>query len=302
MPKILVVDDDHGLVDMLQIGLEALQYETLVAYDGVEAVAKTKEHMPDIILLDVNLPLKTGFEVCKEIRSTVLTTYIPIIMITARDDLSSKIEGLDIGADDYITKPVDIKEVLARIKSMLRIKKLQDELRTTRDELRELSIKDYLTGCYNRRYIMEILLLEVKKSRRYGLSLACIMADLDGFKAVNDTYGHPFGDVVLKSIAEVIFHNLRDSDIIGRYGGEEFIAILPSLSQKAELEDICERIRSAVEQKKCSSNGCSVNVTISIGATLFNGVDIPDEDKIIEIVDEALYEAKHSGKNCFVLR
>lgn len=302
MAKILIVDDDHGLVDMIQIGLEAMGFHTLTAYDGLAAMEVTQRNNPDVILLDVNLPYKDGFEVCREIRSMTLSTYIPIIMITARDDLQSKIEGLDIGADDYVTKPLDIKEVAARIKSTLRVKGLQDELRFARDELQEMAIKDYLTGCYNRRYIMEILQHEVKKARRYHTNFACLMADIDNFKHINDTYGHPFGDTVLQHVATIFADHLRDSDVVGRYGGEEFIALLPNISQTDELAVICERIRAAVEKQIAQSPQRSCTVTISIGGAVFMGADELAVDTIISDIDAALYQAKHAGKNCFVLK
>jgi len=299
MAKILIVDDDRKIVEMLEIGLNALGYQTAVAYDGEVAVEMVAREVPDIILLDLNLPKKDGFEVCRQVRAEVKDNYIPIIMITARDDISSKIEGLDTGADDYITKPVDIKEVMARIKSMLRIKSLQDELRTAKDELQELAVRDYLTGCFNRRYFMEILQIELKKSLRYDKSFGCIMLDVDNFKRVNDTWGHPYGDEVLKKVADIIRDNLRESDIIGRYGGEEFIALLPNIILKKELEQICERIRKKVEKTFFKFNEDTVNVTVSIGARLCEGKkNSSDADAIIADIDRALYKAKGDGKNC----
>ncbi len=299
MPKILIVDDDRKIVEMLEIGLNALGYRTVMAYDGEAAIDMVLKEIPDIILLDLNLPKKNGFEVCRQVRMEIKDNYIPIIMITARDDISSKIEGLDTGADDYITKPVDIKEVMARIKSMLRIKSLQDELRTAKDELQELAVRDYLTGCFNRRYFTEILQIELKKSSRYDKSFGCIMLDVDDFKKINDNYGHPFGDEVLKKIADILRDNLRESDIIGRYGGEEFIALLPNISQRVELEQICERIRKKVEKTFFKTDSGNINTTISIGASLCEGKKNGlNTDDIISNIDKALYKAKWDGKNC----
>jgi len=299
MPKILIVDDDRKIVEMLEIGLNALGYRTVMAYDGEAAIDMVLKEIPDIILLDLNLPKKNGFEVCRQVRMEIKDNYIPIIMITARDDISSKIEGLDTGADDYITKPVDIKEVMARIKSMLRIKSLQDELRTAKDELQELAVRDYLTGCFNRRYFTEILQIELKKSSRYDKSFGCIMLDVDDFKKINDNYGHPFGDEVLKQIADILRDNLRESDIIGRYGGEEFIALLPNISQRVELEQICERIRKKVEKTFFKTDSGNINTTVSIGASLCEGKKSGSNcDDIISNIDKALYKAKWDGKNC----
>lgn len=301
MPKILVVDDDRGIVEMLQIGLSSLNYDSIVAYEGESVFKLVDLERPDIILLDLNLPGKNGFQVCREIREKITDTYIPIIMLTARDDLGSKIEGLDTGADDYITKPVDIKEVLARVKSMLRIKSLQDELRMAKNELQELAVRDYLTGCYNRRYFTEILQMETKKAVRYDQTFACVMVDADRFKVLNDTYGHLAGDIVLKGIADALRYNLRDSDIIARYGGEEFVLLLPNIPNEIELKLICERIRTLIEHKTFFFEGKELQVTISVGAGLFSGKDIPGPEQLISLVDSALYRAKREGRNCFRL-
>ncbi|MDX9703401.1 MAG: diguanylate cyclase [Candidatus Auribacterota bacterium] len=299
MAKILIVDDDKRIVEMLEIGLSSIGYEIIPAYDGESAVALVHSEVPDIILLDINLPKKDGFQVCRQIREEVENNYIPIIMITARDDLSSKVEGLDTGADDYITKPVDIKELMARVKSMLRIKNLQDELRSAKDELQELAVRDYLTNCYNRRYFMEIFQLELKKAARYKRDIVCIMLDLDRFKHINDTYGHPAGDKILCALAELMKSNLRDSDIIGRYGGEEFIFLLPQITQKEQLQYICERLRSVVETTPFKVDNTDVFMTASIGAAIFHADSLPTVDDMIDIVDKALYQAKNEGRNCY---
>jgi len=302
MAKVLIVDDDAKIVEMLEIGLNAMGYDTVAAYDGGSVFKVVVDEAPDIILLDLNLPKKDGIEVCQEIREKITEIYIPIIMVTARDDTNSKIEGLDVGADDYITKPVDIKEVMARIRSMLRLKSLRDELKDAKDELQELAVRDYLTGCYNRRYFMEILMLEVKKAVRYGRVISCVMLDLDYFKNVNDTYGHPIGDIALKWFADLLRDNLRDSDILGRYGGEEFILLLPNISSQEEMELICNRLRETVEKTSVNIGDNEINLTVSIGGSIFEGKNILDVDTIIEKIDNFLYEAKRAGRNCCKLK
>lgn len=301
MAKILIVDDEKKIVEMLEIGLNAMGYDVCAAYDGETAVEMVLKEVPDIVLLDINLPKMDGFEVCRQIRAKITDNYIPIIMVTARDDLSSKIEGLDTGADDYITKPVDIKEVMARIKSMLRIKNLQDELRFAKDELQELAVRDYLTDCYNRRYFLEILDLELKKSVRYGRNIVLLMIDIDKFKLINDTYGHPVGDKVLRKVSAVIKTGLRESDIIGRYGGEEFIVFLPNISDITNLKSICERLRSQVEKSDINVAETKINITISIGAGNFLDNYLPSIDDMISVIDKALYKAKNDGRNRYVI-
>ncbi len=299
MAKILIVDDDKRIVEMLEIGLSTVGYETVPAYDGESALSLVHSEVPDLVLLDINLPKKDGFQVCRQIRDEVENNYIPIIMITARDDLSSKVEGLDTGADDYITKPVDIKELMARVKSMLRIKNLQDELRSAKDELQELAVRDYLTNCYNRRYFMEIFQLEIKKAVRYNRDIVCFMIDIDRFKHINDTHGHPAGDRVLEAISQLLITHLRDSDIIGRYGGEEFIVLLPQITHIDQVEYVCERLRAAVESTPFKVDTDEIFITISIGAGIFHPDSLPHVDEMIDIVDKALYQAKHEGRNCY---
>ncbi len=302
MSKVLIVDDDAKIVEMLEIGLNAMGYDTVAAYDGGSVFQIVIDEAPDIILLDLNLPKKDGIAVCQEIREKMKDNYIPIIMVTARDDQQSKIDGLDVGADDYITKPVDIKEVMARIRSMLRLKSMNDELKDARDELKELAVRDYLTSCYNRRYFMEILMLEVKKAVRYDRVISCIMLDLDYFKNINDNYGHPVGDIVLRWFADVLRDNLRDSDIVGRYGGEEFIVLLPNISTQEEMELICNRIRETVEKTTVNVGDNEINLTVSIGGSIFEGKNIPDVENIIEKIDNLLYDAKRAGRNCCKLK
>ena len=298
MVKVLIVDDDSQLVEMLGIALNLAGYQVLTAYDGDTACAKVVRDLPDIVLLDLKLPGKHGFEVCRQIRHTITDTYIPVIMVTAEDDLDSKIEGLEIGADDYIAKPFDTREIIARIKSMVRIKSLHDELRLAKNDLLELAVRDSLTSTYNRRYFLEILKLEIKKIRRYGGTLACLMLDVDEFKKINDSYGHPCGDKVLKRVADVMQDNLRSSDVVGRYGGDEFIAFLPNIQHTERLGVICNRICTMIEQVPVQTSSGTHTVTVSIGASVFDSSSMPDFEQIIEEVDAALYSAKHAGRNC----
>src|SRR5215831_11748929 len=234
--KVLIVDDDHNQVVSVQKGLAHHGYQFCEASDGAQALAAVREQRPDLILMDVEMPALGGVEVCRIIKANQGESgfgFIPVILMTAQHS-TAKIEGLELGADDFLIKPFDMMELSARVKSMLRLKALQDallqknkELDKKRQELLALSRTDGLTGLFNRRYFEERLAFEFARASRYRTPLSCVMADVDHFKALNDRYGHAFGDKVLREVASVAREMLRDVDLIARYGGEELIALLP---------------------------------------------------------------------------
>jgi GGDEF domain-containing protein len=192
-----------------------------------QALALVNEHAPDLILLDVMLPDIDGYEISRRIKGSEELPFIPIILVTARDSTQDKVAGLDAGADDYLTKPINFPELEARVRSMLRIKRLQDELEEKNRELERLSISDGLTGLFNHRHIHGLLAEEFERVARTEDCMSVAMFDLDHFKAVNDTYGHQAGDRVLVELADILRETARDIDRLGRYGGEEFMALLP---------------------------------------------------------------------------
>lgn len=302
--KVLIVDDDQDGLYILNLMLKKLEYVVTTASDGQEAVDKTREIDPDIIIMDVMMPNMNGFEACEIIKSDPRGKFIPIILLTAKDELTSKIEGLDVGADEYLTKPYDIGELTARIRSMLRIKQLNDALLDANVQLEELAIKDELTSLYNRRYINKRLKEEFKRASRYSDVMSFMIIDADKFKNVNDTYGHGFGDLVLKRIAAIIHESIRDDvDVGGRYGGEEFIVISP----KTNLESagvLAERIRSTVESSEFKDDQHNIRMSVSIGVSELepgnrqtNPKFIQDEHELVDWADKALYVAKETGRN-----
>ncbi len=298
--RVLVVDDDEDGLYILKLLLTKMKYEVHTARDGEEALQKAEALVPDIILLDVMMPKLNGFEVCKRVKATPEGMYIPIILLTAKSELMSKIEGLDCGADEYLTKPYDMSELTARIRSMLRIKGLNDSLRHANRQLEELSVTDELTKLYNRRFINRKLDEEFRRATRYKRPLACLMFDADHFKSVNDTYGHAFGDVVLRDIARIILDTAREVDICGRFGGEEFIAILPDteLSRAAIVGD---RIRKNVEGHEFTDGNHRVQRTVSVGISALPDDHVKDEFQLVEWADKALYAAKTGGRNKVIL-
>jgi two-component system, cell cycle response regulator len=288
---ILIVDDHPDNVDLLKDRLEARGYRTLTAQDGEEAlsVVETGQPVPDLILLDIMLPKMTGLEVARLIKGNKELPFIPIIMQTALDSTEDKVEGLDAGADDYITKPINFAELEARVRSLLRIKALQDQV-----EL--LSKTDSLTEIDNRRHLEQRLEETFEHSLRMQEPFACVMCDLDRFKSVNDTHGHQAGDAVLRQLAKLLKTAAREIDRVGRYGGEEFMLILPGASAEAAVT-FAERVRKSVEEHTFAFDGGSVQRTISCGVAGWPHPRITNVDALVRAADDALYVAKEGGRN-----
>jgi len=232
--KILVVDDHEDNIELLRARLEARGYEVFGASDGQAALDQVDKVCPDLILLDVMMPKMDGMEVVRRLKANDKLPFIPVIMQTALDSTENKVEGLDAGADDYITKPINFAELEARVNSLLRIKALQadlaareKELSELNDRLRQISLTDGLTQIENRRSLEERLHDMWQHSVRLHEPIALVMCDIDKFKSVNDNYGHQAGDSVLKEFAQLLKSEAREIDRVGRYGGEEFVLILP---------------------------------------------------------------------------
>lgn len=292
--KVLIADDSKLNIMMISDILRNEGYEVFSVMSGLEVLESVRTIKPDIILLDVIMPGLDGFAVCAELKSSYELKNIPVIMVTARTEAKYLKTALEIGAFDYIRKPVDSIEVIARIQSAIRYKEYQDKLE-------EMAMKDGLTGLYNHALIIDLLAKEHSKQMREGGNLSFIMLDIDYFKKVNDTYGHLKGNEVLKGVADIMLSSIRDSDIAGRYGGEEFGLILPYISIDKVLI-VCERIRRRVALQAFNLDGESVNITISIGVC-FKPKDIEmSYNEMIKMADDALYEAKGSGRNNVKLR
>src|SRR5665213_2339368 len=387
--RVLVVDDILSNVKLLEAKLSAEYFEVVSAFNGLEALEKIEECQPDIVLLDVMMPGMDGFEVARRIKSNPKTAHVPVVMVTALDQPSDRVAGLDAGADDFLTKPVDDAALFARVRSLVRLKLMTDELRmreTTgqnmglldpaqtlidasptgrilivedrpesvawfnaalapaneissvdsfeeavvndyltrpvdkneliapvRTQLRkkryadrlrhnvqlslEMAITDQLTGLHNRRYMSRHLDNLVSGAQKSGKPLAFLIMDIDHFKSVNDTYGHDIGDEVLRDFAGRISANVRGIDLACRYGGEEFVVVMPD-TDFAFAMTIAERLRKSVEETAfvISRDPGKLNVTISIGiaASLRDG---DTADGLLHRADQALYRAKREGRN-----
>ena len=301
--RILIVDDHEDNVEVIRARLEASGYQIESAADGIEALERVRQSPPDLILLDVMMPHIDGIEVARRIKADESLPFIPIIMQTALDTVQHKVEGLGAGADDYVTKPINFAELEARVKSMLRIKLLQDELARANEhlaranaELQRVAVTDALTGLHNRRNVETLLHDMFEHSIRLNEPLACAMFDIDHFKSVNDTYGHQAGDAVLEQLAGILEATAREIDKVGRYGGEEFIVLLPG----AGLDDavtFAERTRQQVESHTFTFEGGSLRRTISGGVAAFPHPRIAHREALVKAADDALYVSKELGRN-----
>ncbi len=287
--KILVVDDNAFNLKVLTDILDNAGYETYALQDSTQAVGFVENELPDIILLDLIMPVIDGFEVCKLLKANYFAKDIPIIIITARTDPESIKKALELGAFDYIKKPIEEIEVTARVKSALRFK---NQL----DQLKEMSLKDGLTGLYNHRTLIDLLKNELARHERVEQGLSFIMADIDHFKKVNDTYGHRSGDIVLKNVAELLKKSVRQGDIVGRYGGEEFSIVFIN-STKEDALRACERMRTRIENHIFNLPEADIRITISLGLCYKEPHKTLTYQEIIEFADKALYEAKKNGRN-----
>jgi two-component system cell cycle response regulator len=308
--RILVVDDDGANIRLVREGLAAYEYAFTEAQDGAKALSAIRADRPDLIIMDVEMPGLSGVEVCRIVKANQGETgfgFIPVILMTARQ-AASKIEGLELGADDYLVKPFDMLELSARVKSMLRLKLLQDqlleknrELDRANKELDRLSRTDSLTGLFNRRYFEERFGVEFARSNRYRSPLSCLMIDIDHFKRLNDTCGHAFGDRVLQAVAGVAQDTLRDVDMLARFGGEEFVALLPETGP-AEALRVSERVRLGIEKLALVDTAVGrdprrIQCTASIGVATFPVPGIETAEALLRAADDSLYAAKKAGRN-----
>jgi diguanylate cyclase (GGDEF)-like protein len=301
--RILVVDDHEDNIELLRARLEARGYEVEGASDGQAALDAVKRVCPDLILLDVMMPKMDGIEVVRRLKANADLPFIPVIMQTALDSTENKVEGLDAGADDYITKPINFAELEARVNSLLRIKSLQSalaarekELSELNDKLRTISLTDGLTGIDNRRSLEDRLHEMWQHSVRLHEPIALIICDIDKFKSVNDNYGHQAGDSVLKEFAQLLKAEAREIDRVGRYGGEEFLLILSGTVLDAAVT-FAERLREKVEGHTFSYAGGTLRRTMSCGVAASPHPRVKDQEALLRAADDALYVAKETGRN-----
>jgi len=297
---ILIAEDNPVSRKLMEMMLRQEGYEVVSAKDGREALKVFKERFFPIILTDWEMPEMDGLELCRAIRESLVEGYVYIFLITARDLKNDIIVGFEAGADDYLTKPFDRSELIARLKTALRVLELEKSLKDAYEKIRLLSITDKLTGCYNRTYMDEYLVKEITRATRYHRPVSLVMADIDHFKQVNDTHGHQAGDLILKNFVLSMREGMRkDVDWIARYGGEEFLMVLPETGFESAMLS-AERLRRIVSESVSSYDEKEIRITASFGVVGFNPSakirTIPCE-AIINQADKALYQAKDEGRN-----
>lgn len=289
-PRILVVDDQAVNVQALY-RVFAADHQVYVATSGEQALKICADKRPDLVLLDVVMPGIDGYETCARLKADLETRDIPVIFVTAQGDEEAETRGLDAGAVDFITKPINPRIVRARTRTHLTLKRQSDQLR-------QIARVDGLTGVYNRRYFDDVLTREVRRSVRVGRPMALLMVDVDHFKRYNDRYGHPAGDACLQSVARALASTLtRPGDTVARYGGEEFACVLPetehagAVAVGAMLEQRMRRM--AIPHEDSPTSGI---VTVSIGVASIDGLRPIAESALVELADHQLYRAKELGR------
>ncbi len=288
--KIFIVEDELKDIDFLKKTLKKEKYEVIHAKDGKTAFNLLAKDVPDLIILDIVLPDTDGFEICKRIRQDERLENLPILFFTQSSKIDDKLLGLQLGASDFLTKTSDERELLIRIKNLLRSKRLYDEMV-------KLSVIDSLTHIYNRRYFQHRMLDEIERGKRYNREFCCIIIDVDNFKPINDTYGHPVGDAVLKKIAAFLRRSTRTSDVLCRYGGDEFGLLLPETDLRGAYTT-AERIRKLMEKTDVGQPPeLSIYVTLSFGISSLVAGGAWGMDELVTQADVALYKAKRHGRN-----
>jgi diguanylate cyclase (GGDEF)-like protein len=296
--KILIAEDDMLSRMMLGKILERAGYEVIAVNDGVRALsALDTDDSPRLALLDWMMPEKDGVEVCRAIRCCRERAYTYLILLSSKEAKRDIVQGLEAGADDYLTKPYDEEELRARLRAGERILELEDRLVEARESMRFQATHDPLTALWNRGVIAELLSHEIERSRREKSCTVIMLCDVDHFKQVNDRYGHGTGDDVLKELAQRLQHSVRSYDMVGRFGGEEFLVILNKCDPCSALTR-AENLRAAISKKPFQTRSGPLDITISVGVALSTHFKNKTLDEILAATDAAMYAAKSAGRNC----
>lgn len=314
--KVLVAEDDYTSRVLLETMLRGWGHEVVTADDGREALVFV-EQRPDLqlLILDWMMPGLEGPDIARHVRASVRPNYVYIILLTAKTEREAFLKGMEAGADDFIIKPFDAEQMRARLRVAERIVQLEERLSAQNEALRQANEQtrlllaqvqtqavelerqareDWLTGLYNRRHLDYHLQREFVRARRYQAPLTVAIADLDNFKSVNDRFSHHVGDEVLRTLADILQSNSRSTDIVGRYGGEEFVLILPETTREQGLI-VCEKIRRTVEEYDWSKIHEGLRMTVSVG--MCSDTTLANYERMLTQADDRLYEAKRAGKN-----
>ena len=294
MARVVVIDQDEHTQSSIQATLQTDGMDVVTAGDGERGkkITQSKDH--DLVILDPHLPDEDGYEVL----STLLQNRIevPVLLVSSQNEVSEKVKGFELGAVDYLVKPVNPKEFSARVRSILRFKAGYDRLRNQLHTATALSVVDELTGIYNRRHMDKIIREKIALSRRHGHTFTCVMFDVDQFKRTNDTHGHIFGDFVLKEVVARTIKVVRKEDVVTRYGGDEFVVLLAH-ANRAGAEIFADRLKGKIREQPFDDGEHRADITINIGVATYleeEGVTSPEE--LLRFADEELYKAKGSAR------
>ncbi len=296
--RIVVAEDDASTRRQLGSLLSRRGYAVQLVASATAALEHVRRGDVDLCLFDVIMPGLGGLKACRMVKSmTAEESFVPVILLTAKSDPDSRVEGLRIGADDYVSKPFDERELVARVESMLRIKRMHDSVQEAKNRLAELAITDELTGLFNFRYLHTRLHEEFKRAERYRDPLACAMIDLDDFKSINDTHGHDAGDAVLAEVARRVREVVREIDVVTRYGGDELLLMLPNTHFSGAIT-VAHRLWDAIRDEPFTlpSSG-RLRCSVSIGVALYPSRDIGSKQELLRAADQALYQAKRDGRD-----
>jgi diguanylate cyclase (GGDEF)-like protein len=292
--KILVIDDEEDIRNLLATALRGEGYEVVTAADGEEGIARFREENPDLIVTDVKMPKKSGLDVLQTVRGS--GADVDVIILTGHSDEATAISCLRQGAYDYLLKPLeDLDVLLMSVKRALEKRQLEREKRSLVEQLAEMAVRDPLTGLHNCRTLNAVLDEELIRAGRYAHPFCVLMLDIDHFKAVNDTCGHPFGDHVLKEMGRIMEQSLRTTDRLFRYGGEEFFVLMPETSPD-EARRTAARLCEAVKAHTFAQGEWERKITVSVGGA-FHPFHAVERAALIRLADEALYEAKNTGRD-----
>lgn len=294
--EVLIVDDDPDVRTFVRAVLESDGHQVIEAASGQEAIQRLRIRRPALVLLDVMMPAMDGFAVVHAIKREP-GPFVPVILLTALDDPASRAKGINAGADEVLAKPVHPFELRLRCRAMLRIHQLTEELHLANKRLRALARTDELTDVRNRRGLRSALTREFRRAERYGGALTVLAFDVDRFKQVNDDYGHAIGDSVLYTVAQALKRGVREVDVVGRVGGEEFVVLAPETPARDALL-LAERLRRAVgERVVTTASGAEVRVTVSCGVATLSDVHARTPEELLGYADSALYRAKALGRD-----
>lgn len=296
--SILLVEDQDFETDKIITTFRQDNDSIMAVKSGMEAMSVAATQDFDLMIISLNLRTEDGLRLCSHLKSNERTRSVPILMLATEEDMHRIAHGLEIGAHDYILRPIDRNEILARARTQIRRKRFQDRLRANYEISLSMALTDSLTGLYNRRYMEVHLQKLLQKNELNKKDLCVLLLDIDHFKDVNDTHGHSVGDEVLKTFAFRLKDSLRSFDLVARLGGEEFVAILPDVSVDM-AHFVAERLRRSIADKpfKCSAEGGAISVTTSVGGAIIEAGNHTVQS-VLERADKALYQAKNDGRNC----